>query len=179
MWRRLPRSKYLIIAVSFLLFLAGGFAVWANYVDANRQLSESLTFIEKGATVNEPAAYKTVIADALRRPIAPILPGVYTNLMKNGSITYNSVLKLQGDGIYDYALSVGNGRVYKRYGHHGRWWVEGHVLHTILLNGDAFLAAPESRDKVTPGREQILSVTPDTLILKGHTGPAFIFGKID
>lgn len=179
MWRGLPRSKYLIITTSFLVFFGGGLAVWINYTDANRQLTESLAFVEKGTIVDEPVAYKKVMAAALVQPTAPVLPGVYANLTVIGSITYNAVLKLQGDGVYDYALSVGNGRVYKRYAHRGRWWVEGNVLHTILVSGDQFLTAPESRDKVTPAREQILAVTPDMLTLQAHYGPAVIFRKID
>jgi hypothetical protein len=176
---RISVRRALVWGGAIVLLLAVGFFIsWISYARGNQELVKTLQYVEQGSIPNEPASYREQVRQHLDAPSAGVLPGAYSNLTRMRSVTYNAVLVLKPDGKYDYALSVGNDRVLKRYGHKGVWWIQGKVLHTILLEGDAFLASPETRDRVTPARELILDASPGQLTLQAHYGDAVKFVKV-
>lgn len=174
-----PTGRTIALALLASLLLVGGAMVaWVMYTRDSQQLTQALKHVESGAIENEPEGYKAQVALDLTQPMAQLLPGVYSNLTRYDSVIYNAVLLLKTDGTYDYALTVGNERVHKRYGHRGRWWVQGKVFHTVLLDGDFFLTAPEARNRATAARERIVSSSADQLTLQAHYGPAVTFIKV-
>lgn len=175
----LTRRVALWGGLTLVLLIVGGLASWIPYARENQQLVQALKYVEQGAIPDEPADYKAELQRDLDQPSAGVLPGVYSNLTHMDAVTYNAVLVLKPDGNYDYALSVGNDRVHKRYGHRGRWWVQGRVLHTVLLEGDSFLTAPQARNHVTPARERIVDDSVGQLTLQAHYGSAVKFLKVE
>ncbi len=182
----LIRSKFTLaplrwsrhIALWLVLLVVGAMTPWVLYTRANDELTQALKHVEAGAIPNEPDSYADVLRGDLKQSTAQVLAGAYSNITQMGAVTYNAVLVFKPDGNYDYALSVGNGRVHKRYGHRGLWWVQGRVLHTVLVDGDAFLAAPESRNHVRPSRERILDSSAEQLTLQAHYGPPVSFQRV-
>lgn len=172
------RKGVAIVLAVILMLLVGALIAWTLYTRDNQQLTQSLQQVESGAIADEPEDYRAIIARDLEQKIAPVLSGVYSNLTQLNAVTYNAVLYLKPNGNYDYALTVGNARVHKRYGHRGRWWVQGRVLHTVLLEGDAFLTSPASRNRVTPARERIMDSSKEQIILQAHYGPAVTFLRV-
>jgi hypothetical protein len=176
--RWVTRKTFAVALAVVVLLMLGVIVAWALHARDTQQLTQSLQQVEQGVIPNEPPSYRETITRDLEQSIAPVLPGVYTNLTQISAVTYNAVLLLKPDGQYDYALTVGNDRLHKRYGHRGRWWVQGRVLHTVLLEGDAFLTAPASRNRVTPARERIMSSSKEQITLQAHYGPAVTFLRV-
>lgn len=174
--RKNKKLRVFLIGAAVMLMLAlGAFVAATLHVKDGQDLQNALTHIESGAIKNEEPQWIAVITEALNQQSSRVQPGMYSNVTTLGAVTYNSVLYLKVDGNYEYALTVGNERVHKRYSHNGRWWIQGKVLHTILLTGDMFLTSPAQRDKVTPARELIVDADAAQLTLKAHYGAPVVF----
>lgn len=163
-----------------ILACIGAVIALVPYANDNNSLKSALAHIERGSVPDEPADYAALMEkERAAAPPAQVIPGSYSSLDAVHDVAYNAVLNLKPDGAYDYALTVGNDRVFKLYKHTGKWWVEGRVLHTILLEGDAFLTAPAARDRKTPSREHIIESSPDAITLQAHYGPQVKFQKVN
>ena len=168
------------IVLSLLgVLVAAALFVWIGHTRETLALTQALRTIESGQLPDEDDAFKTAVARALGEAPIPLEPATYVHLSKHAGVTYNAALQLAKDGRYDYVLTVGTNRVHKLYSHKGRWWLQGRVLHTVLLEGDAFLTPPASRDRVTPARSLIVAApaTPDKLTLRATYGPEVLFTK--
>ncbi len=179
---RRPRRwlRAVLIAVGTVCLIAlGALLAFIPYASDNGALKNALAHVESGAISDEPQAYIDQINRDLQAPTAQVMPATYSSLERFNDVTYNAVLTLKPDGAYDYALTVGNSRVFKLYKHSGKWWVQGAVLHTILLEGDDFLTSPAARDRKTPARERIVESGPDGLLLQAHYGSPVKFKKIN
>jgi len=169
-WRSLL-YRLLIALVATLVLFAGAFTAWYFFARANMNLVNTLQYIESGSIPDPPQPFLDSVKQALDEPsLNPTLPGVYTFLREQGGVTFNAVLVLGTDGLYQYALTVGNVRVHKLFKHSGRWWVQGRVFHTILVDGDRFLVPPTARDSKTPSRHLMSSIDGTALTLQSSTG---------
>jgi len=178
---RRPRRwlRFLLISVGLACLVAlGALLAFIPHATDNGSLKNALEHVESGAIPDEPQAYINQVESDLKATPAQVLPATYSSLDTFNDVTYNAVLTLKPDGAYDYALTVGNSRVFKLYKHSGKWWVQGRVLHTVLLDGDEFLTAPAARDRKTPARERIIESSPDGLLLQAHYGATVQFKKI-
>ena len=177
--RRWLRAMVIALGV-FVLAALGALIAYLPHATDNEALKSALAHVESGGIPDEPPEYAAEVAKDLQAvPPAQVIPATYSTTNTFNDVTYNAVLSLRPDGSYDYALTVGNSRVFKLYKHTGKWWVEGKVLHTILLEGDDFLTAASARDRKTPARERIIESSADVMVLQAHYGPQVHFKKID
>lgn len=170
-----------LIVVGFLVLIGvGAFLAFIPYAADNDALKTALKHVESGSIPDEPPDYVLQIEKDLKAdPPAQIIPATYSSIDSYHDVTYNAVISLKPDGSYDYALTVGNSRVFKLYKHTGKWWVQGKVLNSILLKGDAFLTEPAARDRKTPSRERIIESSANEIVLQAHYGPQVHFKKVD
>lgn len=173
------RSWLLRGLVAIVVLGAGAVAALYPQVSESQRLKAVLERIEAGTIQDEPPEFAQVLQRETAQPTAQLLPGVYSHQATHGGVQYNAVMTLAQDGRYDYALTVGTERVHKLYRHSGRWWVEGRVFNTVLLDGDAFLTNPAARDRKTPSRERVVESSDKQLVLQAHFTPTpVVFNKI-
>lgn len=158
----------------------GALMAYVSHANDNKSLTAALEHIENGGIPDEPSSYAAAMdRDSKQEPSVSLAPGAYSNTTLMQDVTYRAVLLLKPNGRYDYALTVGNDRVYKMYKHAGLWEVKGQVFQTILEEGDAFLTPPAARDRKTPSRERIVEVGADYVVLQAHYGGPVKFEKVE
>lgn len=165
------RKSMKVLCAFFLGLLVIFFGVFMAFY-AKQQSSDvylgTLEYIESGAIPDESADFARK-ADLMAEDAPANVPlGVYKNFSVNNGIQYDTVLLLKKDSAFEFAMTVGNGQLHKTYKYSGRWWVEGGVFKTILVDGDLFLASPKARDRMTAMREIILKSEGDELVLLAH-----------
>lgn len=162
--------KWIVCGVIFVMLaiLSGAFVAYYNRGVGSETLMQALHYIESGAIPDETEEFRRNVDLLKKAETSQLVLGAYKNLSSNNGVTYDSAMVLKGDGTYSYALTVGNETLHKTYQHSGRWWVEGNVFHTILIDGDLFLASPSTRDKMTPMREIIVESGENSIKLKAH-----------
>jgi len=177
--RRWVRLALIALGIAALVGI-GALLAFIPYANDNSSLKAALEHVESGAIPDEPPEYAAIIERDLKaEPAARVVPGTYSSMDTVNEVTYNAVLNLKADGKYEYALTVGNSRVFKLYEHKGKWWVQGKVMNTVMLEGHEFLAAPSARDHKTPSRERILQSDDNSIVLHAHYGQPVKFDKVE
>lgn len=160
-----------VILVGALFATAGAYYVFFQKANNTASLDQLYSHLESGAIPDEPPAFLEHVAKLEKAQQVIVTPGVYENTISTNGVIFNTVMVLNKDGTYNTAMSVGNGSIHRSYSHSGKWWVEGAVHKTVMLEGDEFLAAPMARDKKTPMNELIVDSGPDHITLLAHFVP--------
>lgn len=150
-----------------VIFLGVFFAFYTKQQSSEVYL-QTLKYIESGSIPDESEDFANKADLMAEDQVVEVPLGIYKNLSVHNGIQYDTVLALKKDAVFDFAMTVGNGTLHKTYKYSGRWWVEGSVFKTILVDGDLFLASPKARDRATAMREIILKSDGDELVLLAH-----------
>jgi hypothetical protein len=167
----------LLVCIAIGLILGYGYMLTERAGDSLR-ITRVADILEQGGIKDPSQQDRAMWLQRAAKALRAVTPGAYKHVSVHSGVTYEAILILGANGSYSYALSIGVGNARRAYTHAGRWWVQGEVLHTLLLTGHDFLTYPAARDRQTPAQAAIEEVSTEHLLLKSHYGSAVRFERI-